>query len=188
MRRIFSVILAVLTIAVFASAQSKTSEAINSQIKSLKAERTLEVRYDKPSNITKVMAFGADFGGEQTHPNNLSSFNFGITFFFVGDALTAAPDSFTTTFWAQGKKTVFAESNALTIMVDGENMEIGNARYARKGGDPREFLNFVMPRAALEKIVKGHDAQMKIGKAQFKFKPEHIKLFSDLLAVSNPAR
>lgn len=188
MSRILAVIFAVLTIAGFASAQSKTGEAISNQIKSLKAERTLEVRYDKSSNITKVSAYGADFGGDQTRPNNLSSFNFGIAFFFVGNALTAAPDSFTTTFWAQGKKAVFAESNALRIIVDGENTEIGNARYARKGGDPREFLNFVMPRSVLEKIVKGRDAQMRIGKAQLKFKPEHIKLFSDLLAVSNPAQ
>lgn len=187
MRRIFPVIIAVLTAALVVSAQTKTNSAIANQIKSLKAEKSIWTQHDNASNVTKVLAYGADFGGDQDHANNLKAFNFGITFFFVGDALTTAPDSFTMTFWAEGKKSTFAESNAMTIIVDGENLDVGNARYARKNGDPREFLNYVMPRDDLEKIVKGHDVKLKIGKAQFKFKPEHIKLFSDLLRISNPA-
>ncbi|MGI9035356.1 MAG: hypothetical protein ACR2GD_04880 [Pyrinomonadaceae bacterium] len=188
MRRIFLIITVVLLAAAFAAAQTKTDEAISNQIKSLKAEKTLELRYDKSSNVSKVLGFGADFGKEQDRANNLNSFDFGMTFFFAGNILTSAPDSFTTTFWAEGKRAVFAESNALTIIVDGENLDVGNARYARKTGDPREFLNFMMPRAYLEKIVKGHDVKLKIGAAQFKFKPEHIMLFSNLLAISNPAQ
>ena len=188
MRRILLTIFVILTAALFVSAQTKTGEAITTQIKSLRAEKSLEIRYDKASNISKILAFGADFGGDQDRANHLSAFNFGITFFFVGSVLTTAPDSFTMTFWAEGKNSTFAESNAMTIIVDGENLDVGNARYARKNGDPREFLNFVMPRGDLEKIVKGRDVQLKIGKSQFKFKPAHIKLFSDLLTVSNPAQ
>lgn len=187
MRRVLLISLVIFGCVVFVSAQ-KTNEAINNQIKSLKAEKTLELRYDKPSNFSKVLGYSADFGGDQDRANNLESFNFGITFFFQGSTLDAPPDSFTTTFWAQGKKPQFAESNALTVITaGGENLEVGNARYARKNGDPREFLNFIIPRGVLEKIVKAGEAQLKIGKAAFKFKPEHIKLFSDMLKVSNPA-
>lgn len=188
MRRIFSVFFLILAAAVLSSAQTKTVAAINSQIKSLKAEKSLWTQYDKASNISKILAYGADFGKDQDSANNLSAFNFGMTYFFVGDAMTTAPDSFTTTFWAEEKKPTFADSNALTIIVDGKTMDIGNARYARKNGDPREFLNYVIPRQAVEKIVKGKDVQLKIGKAQFKFRPEHITLFNSLLAVSSPAQ
>ncbi|MGI8468669.1 MAG: hypothetical protein ACR2N3_09465 [Pyrinomonadaceae bacterium] len=189
MRRIFPFIFVIFACAVCAAGQDgKTSEAIKNQIKSLRAEKTLELMYDKSSNVTKVLAFGEDFGRDHDRANNLNAFSFGITFFFVGNTLATAPDSFTMTFWAEEKKPSFAESNAMTIIVDGENLDVGNARYARKTGDPREFLNFVMPRAVLEKIVRGRDVQLRIGKAQFKFKPEHITLFSNLLAVSNPAQ
>ena len=188
MRLIFLVFFVVLATAVFASAQTKTLDAINEQIKTLKAEKSLETVYYKESNTTKVLGFGADFGKDQDAANGLRSFNFGITFFFVGTTLTAAPDSFTTTFWAVGKKPLFAESNGLTVIVDGANLDLGNARYARKNGDPREFLNFVIPRRILEKIVKGRDAQLNIGKTQFKFTPEQVALFNNLMMISDPAQ
>lgn len=187
MRRIFPILFVILSFVAFAAAQGKSSEAIGSQIKSLRAEKTLAVEFNKASNITKILAFGEDFGRNQDRANNLESFSFGTTFFFAGNVLTAAPDSFVTTFWAQGRKPMFAESHALTIVVDGESLDCGQARYARKSGDPREFLNFVLPRAYLEKIAKGRDVQLKMGSAQFKFKPEHLKLFSNLLAISTPA-
>ena len=188
MRRIFSIFFFVSTATVSAAAQTKTLAAINSQIKSLKAEKSIWTQYDKASNISKVLAYGADFGKDQDGANNLKAFNFGMTYFFVGNTATTAPDSFTTTFWATEKKPTFADSNALTITVNDENFNLGNARYARKNGDPREFLNFIIPRTVLEKIVRGHSAQIKIGRAQFKFTPEHIRLFRNFLAVSDPAR
>lgn len=187
MRSIFLSIFVILIAVASLSAQGKSNEAIGSQIKSLKAEKTLAVEFNKASNITKVLAFGEDFGRDQDRANNLDSFSFGTTFFFAGTVLTSAPDSFVTTFWAQGHKPMFAESHALTFVVDGETLDCGQARYARKSGDRREFLNFVIPRAYLEKIVRGRDVQLKMGSAQFKLRPEHLKLFSDLLAVSNPA-
>ena len=188
MQRILVSFFVVLAAVSFAAAQGKTLEAINKQLKSLNAEKTMEAFYVKEANINKVTALGADFGKAQDSANNLSAFNFGMAFFFAGNTLTAPVDSFTTTFWIQEKKPTFADSNQLTIIVDGENLEIGNARYARKNGDPREFLNYVMPRSVIEKIAGGKDARLKIGAAQFKFTPEHIQLFKNLLAVSDPAR
>ncbi len=46
---------------------------------------------------------------------------------------------------------------------------------------PRDFPMF---RA---KIIKGKDVQIKIGSAEFKFKPEHLRIFANLPAISNPA-
>ena len=188
MRRISLILLVILAAAVFASAQTKTVDTIKSQIKSLNAEKAMEANYLKDSNLTKVTAFYPDFGKDQDSANNLSAFNFGMAYFFVGTSTTAPPDSFTTTFWAEGRKSTFAQSNALTIIVDGETLDLGNSRYARKSGDPREFLNYVVPRQDVEKIVKGRDVQLKIGATQFKFKPEQMALFKNLLAVSNPAQ
>jgi hypothetical protein len=188
MRRIIFVTFIILTTIFCISAQSKTLEAVNNQIKTLKAEKYLETRYDKPSNMSKVSAFGGDFGKDQAKANNMNSLSFGMAYFFPGNAMTSAPDSLTTTFWAEEKNPTFAESNVLTFVVDGENLEVGNARYARKNGDARQFLNYSIPRKYIEKIVKGRDVQIKIGKAQFKFKPEQMTVLSNLLAVSNPTQ
>ena len=166
--------------------QTKSNEAVSSQIKSLKAEKILILDYDKSSNSTKIMAFGEDFGREQNKPNNLSKFSFGMMFNYAGNTLSYTPESFVTTFWAEGKKAGFAASHALTITIDGENVELGEARYATKSGDNREFLNFNFPREVLEKIVNGKNVQMKLGNTNFKFTPEHLKLFAGLLAISSP--
>ena len=169
-----------------AASQTKNNNEILNQIKLFKAEKILILNYDNSSNVTNIMAFGEDFGSEQNRPNNLSKFSFGMKFSYVGTSLTDAPQSFMTTFWAVGKKSGFATAHNLTISVDGENLEVGEARYAKKQGDNREFLNFNFPREILGKIVSGKNVQMKMGNATFKFTPEHLKLFVGLLAISNP--
>lgn len=186
MRQVILAVFVVLTAVLFVSAQGKTIESINNQIKSLKAEKSISTQSGKESATSKVMAFGADFGKEQTKANNISSLTFGMAYSFPGNVMTTAPDSFTTTFWVEGKNQSFAESNRMTIIVDGEMLDVGNARYARKNGDPRQFLNYSIPRQFIEKIVQGRDVQLKIGNARFKFRSEHLTLFKNLLAVSDP--
>ncbi len=70
----------ILISALFLLAQTKPNEKIAEQIKSLKAESLRELNYDKASDFTKILGFGSEFGKDQTRPNNLDSFSFGITF------------------------------------------------------------------------------------------------------------
>ncbi len=91
------------------------------------------------------------------------------------------------TFWAEGRKPRFADAHRLEILVDSEILDAGDARYVKKSGAATEYLNFQIPRDYLTKIARGRDAQIKIGTADFKFKPEHLRLLANLLAVSSPA-
>lgn len=181
--QVFSVILIFVS---FSFAQSKTNEAISSQLKTLNAGKTIEVEYNSSANVTKILAFSEDFGGDQNKKSNLSAFSFGIAFNYNGKTLNAPPPVFTVTFWARGKKPVFAESHRLTVITDsGETLDLGEARYAKKSNDSTEYLNFIIARENIAKIAKSKTARLKLGNAEFTFKPEHLRLLSNMLAVSS---
>lgn len=187
MRQFLSILFTISIAATVAFAQTKTNSAISNQIKSLKAEKYLALNYDKSANFTKILAFGEDFGRDQNKPNQLSAFSFGMTFSYQGDKLNAQPDAFILTFWSKSGKPKFAAAHRLTVSIDGETLDLGDARYATKASEKEmEYLNFVVTRENLKKIAAGSSAKMIIGSAQFKFTAEHMKLFKNLLTVSDP--
>ena len=106
---------------------------------------------------------------------------------FNGRDLIDTPPVFILTFWAKGENTDFPESHYWTAIVDGKIIEFGEARYATKQGDEREFLNFVVPRQKLEKVSQGRRVSFLIGKAEFKPSSEQLQMFANLLRVSDPA-
>lgn len=188
MSKILLIILTTFLFSTIAFAQTKSIEAISAQIKSLNAEKNILLEYDKSSNYSKLMLLSEGFGKEQDKKNGLSSFTFGMMYGFNGRELTLAPDVFILTFWAKGKNTNFAGSHFWKAVVDGETVELGDARYAKKNGDDREFLNFVVSRQNLETISNGREVSFTIGKAEFKVSPQHLQMFANLLKVSNPAQ
>jgi len=187
MSKIFLIILTLLFISTFTLAQTKNIDEISQEIKSLKADKNIQLEYDKSSNYSKLMLLSDGFGSDQNKKNGLSSFTFGMMYGFNGRELTSSPIVFILTFWAKGKNTHFAESHFWKAIVDGETVELGEARYARKNGDDREFLNFVVARQNLEIISKGRDVSFQIGNAEFKVSPEQLQMFASLLKVSNPS-
>jgi hypothetical protein len=187
MHRVTSTLVVILALSITAFAQGKSNAAISNQIKALKAEKYLQLNYDKSANFTKIMAFGEDFGSAQDKINGLSSLSFGMTFNYQGDTLTVAPESFILTFWAKSDKHKFATSNSLKVIVSGVTLNLGDARYATKAREKdMEYLNFVISRANLEGIARGNSAQMILGNTKFTFTQEHIKLFRHLLNISDP--
>lgn len=165
-----------------AFSQGKTDEAMQKQLKALKADKTFGLSYDKDSNFSKLFGFGESFDEAKNY--KLEYFRFGLAFFFQGRTLASAPDSYTLTFQAGGKKPVFAASHALKFTIDGTDLDLGEARYVAKD---IEYLNFKLTREQLAKIAKGKNVKAKIGAAEFALKPEHIKMFANLLALSDPS-
>jgi hypothetical protein len=178
----------ILLLTTFTNAQSKSIEAISEQIKTLKAEKQIQLEYDKSSNYSKLLLISDGFGGEQNRKNNLSSFTFGMMYGFNGRELTMTPEVFVLTFWAKGKNTHFAESHFWKALVDGETVELGEARYARRNGDDREFLNFVVSRDNLEKISNGKVVSFTIGQAEFNVRSESLRMFANLLTISDSTK
>jgi len=165
-----------------AFSQTKSAEAISKQLKTLKADKIYSLTYDKGSNNSKIYGFSENF--DEAKASKLSFLRFGLAFFFSGTARSAKADSFTLTFQADGKKSLFTTSHAVKFTIDGAALDLGDARYVDKD---MEYLNFKLTREQLLKIAKGKIVKAKIGAIEVKFTPAHIKMFSDLLALSDPA-
>lgn len=186
MHKILPLLLIVLFASTFAFSQTKSNQAISSQIKSLNAEKYLQMDYVKSVGVTKILGFGENFGRDQIKKNGLSELSFGITFNYAGAALTAVPEAFIMTFWVKSGKPKFAQSHGLKVVTNAETLDLGEARYAVKSSEKgMEFLNFVVSRENLVKIAgSGGNAQILLGDSEFKFSPEHIRLFKNILAIS----
>lgn len=59
----------------------------------------------------------------------------------------------------------FAKANSLTILADGEKIELGKAYrlFGDTGAARRETLIYVIPRSKVEKIAKASDIKIKVG-------------------------
>lgn len=185
-KKLFLLPILILTFAAFAFAQTKTNDAIEKQIKTLKVEKTITLSYDERGGTSKIFVIGEDFGREQNKRAGLNGFSFGMAFFYPGKILNAAPATIALTFWAQSKKPKFAASHNLTIFAAGETLDLGDARYLSRQAEKTEYLNFKISRENLIKIAKADSAKLKIGNAEFQFTPEHLKNFAALVKISNP--
>lgn len=187
MNKISLLLLIVFSAVTLAFSQGKTNQTINAQIKTLNAEKYLQLDYNKAADVTKILGFGKDFGSDQDKKNNLSSLTFGITFNYAGERLTIVPEAFILTFWAKsGGKPQFAQAHNLRVFSSGETVDLGDARYATKASEKgMEYLNFLVSRENLKKIAAGgSNVKITLGDAEFSFTSEQLKLFRAILAVS----
>lgn len=187
MKNLILILLLIFFFSTVIFAHSKNINVIQTQIKSLNAGKNISLEYDKSSNTARLMLLSDGFGNEQNKKNGLSSFTFGLKYDFSGTELVNPPDVFILTFWAKGKNTHFAESHAWKAKIEGETIEIGEGRFAKKNGDDREFLNFVISRENLEKLAVGKNVTFQIGNAEFNVSAEMLQTFGNFLKISNPS-
>lgn len=177
MKKIFP--LAFLLTATFAVSAQKSNDAIQKQIKSLKADKQIVLSYDKAPNASKIMATAGNFADNEAKKAAIQAMNFGMAFFYTGQSLPAPPDTINLTFWVLTKKPAFASSHAWTM----SKLDLGDARYAAKGN--MEYLNFKISRADLTKIAASSDTKFKVGGKDFTFTPEQIQLLKNFLTISD---
>ncbi len=185
-KKLFILLILILTFTTFAFAQTKSNDEIERQIKTLKVEKTITLSYDESGGTSKIFVLGEDFGREQDNRAGLNGFSFGMAFFYPGKTLNAAPEEIALTFWAQSKKPKFGESHSLLIFADSETIDLGKARYLSRPNEKTEYLNFKISRENLLKIANSTNSGLKIGNAKFQFTPEHLRSFTALMKISNP--
>lgn len=178
MKRLFSLAL-VLTAALAIPAQ-KANDVIQKQIKSLKADKQIVLSYDTTPNQSKIMATAGNFADSEAKKAGIQAMNFGMAFFYPGQSLAASPETINLTFWVLTKKPAFASAHGWTT----SELKLGEARYASKAAENREYLNFKISRTDLAKIAASPDPKFKLGNADFTFTPAQIQLFKTFLAVS----
>jgi len=179
----FISILAVILIAFSIASAQKTNDAISQQIKSLKADKTITLEYDSASNTTKIFVRADNFSDAEAKKAGIQAMNFGMAHIYVGKSLEATVDTFDLAFWVLTKKPRFAEANSW-VMLGGETLDLGSARYGAKPREDMEYLNFKVSREDLAKIAAGSNAKFRLGSAEFTFTPSQLTIFKDLLAVT----
>lgn len=178
--RLLDIVVAVLLTSFTVSAQ-KTSDAIQRQIKSLGAEKQIELSND--GGASKVFGRAENFADAEARAAHIEAMNFGMAFFFPGTTLAAAPDTINLTFWVLTKKPQFAGSSKWVVTLPNETLDLGDSRYSGKG--EMEYLNFKIKRDDLAKIAAGSNVKFKLGTANFTFTPAHLQLFKNIIAISD---
>lgn len=173
--------LQLILLAVFTISAQKTNDAVQNQIKSLKADKQIVVSYDKASNASKIMATAGNFADSESKKAGIQAMNFGMAFFYAGQYLAAPPDIINLTFWVLTKKPVFTSSHSWTM----STLDLGDARYAAKPGENMEYLNFKIARADVAKIASSADPKFKLGGKDFTFTPEQMRLLKVMVAISD---
>ncbi len=168
------------------SAQSKSNDAISTQIKALKSERTISLTYDQNSNVSKLMVVTENFTDREAGNAGVQAMNFALGFMYSGQSLAKVPDSMILTFWVLTKKPQFAANHSLFIT--GAHLDLGAARYVSRLRDNMEYLNFDISRENLAKIARDSRGKFRLGEGEFTFTRDHLEAISDLLIISDPTQ
>lgn len=183
MKNLISIAAVIIFSLSIASAQ-KTNDAINKQIRSLKADKFITLTYDTASNASKIFVRADNFSDSEAKKAGIQAMNFGMAHIYGGQALAAPPESFDLAFWVLTKKPRFATANAWTVMLGSETLDLGDARYGGKPAEDMEYLNFHVSREDLAKIAAGSNVKFHLAAAEFTFTPAQLTLFKDLLAIT----
>ena len=165
-----------------AFSQAKPNAEIEREIKSLKADKTFSVTFD--GNSSKLLAVAENFSNADSNRAGLMAMNFAAGFFYPGSELKSSPEKIMLTFWAMSKKPRFAEQHDLTIVAGGESFEIGGGRYSARARENMEYLNYELPRAAVQKIASASDVKLRLGSYDFALTRGQLKTFADLFVLS----
>lgn len=178
--------MAIALLSVSYSAQSKSNAEIERQLRSLGAGKNITLTFDAGSNMTKVMAVSENFFDADASRAKVSAMSFATGFYFPGQALERAPEPILLTFWVLSKKPQFGEDHTMTVFVAGETLEVGDSRYVARARDGMEYLNFNLSRDVLSKIAESSNARFRLGKADFKFTSEQLRMIANLMLLSDP--
>lgn len=187
MKRFTAVFVAVTALTLSLAAQSKSNDAISRQIRLLAAERSITLTHEPGSSSSKLMAVAENFNSVETDRAGIRAMNFAAGFFYSGTELNKAPDPILFTFWVMAKRPRFSSEHRLIVFAGNETLDIGEARYAARARDNMEYLNFNVPRAALEEIAANSNVRFTLGGNEFSFTKEQLRLIANLLVLSDPA-
>jgi hypothetical protein len=161
----------------------KSNDKIASQIRSLKAEKTIELTYDEAANTSKIMARADNVDAKEASKAGIQAMNFGMAVFYAGQSLSATPETINLTFWVLTKKPQFAASHNWIVTTGTETLDFGEARYASKPGESMEYLNFKVSEADLAKIAEAPNARLKLGNADFSFTSSQMTTLKNFILL-----
>ena len=168
---------------VFPALAQKSNDAIQKQIKTFKADKSIKLTSD--ANTSKIMGSAESFDQKESSRAGIQAMNFGMAVFYPGRSLAASPGTINLTFWVMTKKPRFAADNNWTVNLAKGPLNLGNAGYAAKPASNMEYLNFKISRSDLAKITAENGVKFKLGPAEFTFTQSQLTLLKNFLTVTD---
>ncbi|MFL6374120.1 MAG: hypothetical protein ACJ73D_05580 [Pyrinomonadaceae bacterium] len=161
----------------------KSNDAIQKQIKSLHAEKSIYLTYD--GNASKLMAYAPNFSDADAKNVGAMAMNFAMATFYPGQTLSTTPESINFTFWPMSKKPRFADSTGpWQVTLPSETLDLGNYRYAAKPSENMEYLNFQIKRTDLAKIATASaPVKFRLGSYNLSFTQDQLQLLRNFLSI-----
>lgn len=185
MKHLIALCVALLSLAIASPAQEVTNEIVQKRIAAAHAQDSIALTFDAGSS--KIMAVSENFSKEETNRSGILAMNLAIGLFYPGDSIAKSPDLFHLAFWVLSKKPRFGANHALTVALKDEMLVIGSAHYMAKPREQMEYLNFEISRENLTRIAAQADVRFRLGDDEFTFTGRQLKLFADLLVVTEVA-
>jgi hypothetical protein len=182
MKYLIAVCVVLLSITTF-HAQELTNDVLKKRIALARAEDNIALWVD--AGTTKLMAVSENFAKDDSARAGILAMSVAVGCIYPGDTLAKSPDTFLLTFWVLSKKPRFGVDHSMAVWLKDEILVIGSARYSAKAREQMEYLNFEISRANLTKIAAESDVRFRLGEREFTFTRSQMKLFADLLVVTD---
>jgi len=177
------ILLIILLIAVDVSAQ-RSNDIILKQIKSLSSQRSIDLKYDVASDMSKIVVIADTFDSKESSKAGIQAMNFGLAASYSGKSMVSQPQVFDLTFWVLTNKPRFATANRWIAELSEAALDLGEARYASKLTEKMEYLNFKISRADLMKFSESKNVKFSLGSSEFTFTRDHLMIFKDILKIT----
>lgn len=184
MKHSISIVVAVFSLAIFASSQDLTNDIIQERIRAAQVGKQITLTHDAAGQTTKLTAVSDNFSKSEASRAGILAMNFAVGFFYPGDYMVRSPESFQLTFWVMSTKPRFSSKHSMTVVMPDEMLVIGSARYVPKPREQMEYLNFEISRENLARIAVQSEVRFMLGDEEFTFTRSQMKLLADLLSVT----
>ena len=188
MKKTIALLAVLFAVPLFASAQGKSNDQIERQIRSLGVEKQVSVSFDQGGNTSKLKAVADNFRDSEAGAAGVRAMNFALGFFYAGNTLQNSPDRIMFSLWIMSKKPRFAQDHHLVIETGTGQVDLGDARYSPKPQMDMEYLNFEISRQDLASVAAGNNVVFKVGQNRFSVTPDQLKVIRAVARIADASQ
>ena len=188
MKKTIALLAVLFAVPLFASAQGKSNDQIERQIRSLGVEKQISVSFDQGGNTSKLKAVADNFRDSEAGAAGVRAMNFALGFFYAGNVLQSSPRQIMFSFWIMSKKPRFADNHRLTIELGSEAIDLGEGRYSPKPQMDMEYLNYEISLQDLTSVATSSNVVFKVGQNSFSATPDQLRVIKAVARIAEASQ
>jgi hypothetical protein len=185
MKRTTALLAVLFAVPLFASAQGKSNDQIERQIRSLGVEKQVSVSFDQSGNTSRLKAVAEIFRVSEAGAAGVRAMNFALGFFYAGNVLQSSPNQIMLSFWVMSKKPRFADNHHLVVDTGSGQIDLGEGRYSPKPQMDMEYLNYEITLQDLTSVAAGSNVVFKLGQQKFSATPDQLKMLKAVARIAD---